>query len=147
MKHSGKFRTEQRRFNNVCKILIMFYIFGTPFHFFSLHLWSLVLRSCMRLYYMGNYNRYSSKILSIGYLVMCKGLYISDFIRLGAVVDPIPSSFHLLTDPPPPLMILFTRISGPSGPVNSSSCGGLARYARKTHYLKQVLNCNIQETK
>ena len=29
-----------------------------------------------------------------------------------------------------------TRISGPSGPVNSSSCGGHARFARKTHSLK-----------
>ena len=29
-----------------------------------------------------------------------------------------------------------TRISGTSGPVNSSSCRGLARYARKTHSLK-----------
>ena len=29
-----------------------------------------------------------------------------------------------------------TRILGPSGPVNSSSCGGLARFARKTYSLK-----------
>ena len=29
-----------------------------------------------------------------------------------------------------------TRISGPSGPVNSSSCGGPGHFARKTHFLK-----------
>ena len=41
---------------------------------------------------------------------------------------------------------IFTRISGPSGPVNSSSCKGLAHFARKTHSLKKVVDYNIQET-
>ena len=40
-----------------------------------------------------------------------------------------------------------TRILGSTGPVNSRSCGGFARFARKLASLKLFLDYNIQETK
>ena len=38
-----------------------------------------------------------------------------------------------------PQKYVQTRISGPMGPVNSSSCGGLARFAHKAQKSKEQL--------